>query len=472
MTGRKEHGLFIPDSVTVGKFSPLPGELAAKTVRRDLSGRFGFVTCRFKYDQWVSPSVFERLTGYKPSNQRDRAAQLTKTVTDAVTEFPNDPVSGFRIVAWGKNPYRYSVSAYDYTGDIVVEDPRGFMMAFGPDSLFSVFARNGMNVEDGVIAGEFAYGWDYVTKTVTLVSPSEPGYAGWKLTSDGFREKAKPCFSISKKDLVPGRVYRAKKVLDGDWMYMGVRDTYSEKCHLAAFDAGGVYDVGKSVEDEKGQLLQRWRVNWPTTTGRMVFYSMKPRAQQYVVRSDVSGIFDSVVEPGTDGRYSSPDGSAYRMYSGDRRPVTFEAVEADMASNPGFNRIVFAPSPAVAELPLDAFAAHTLGAAADTPFPFKEYPRPPLLCRGSVWRKFTPFGYDAARKDWRVYDLSSPPPRSYCFGRRPGVDEIKASGARDVYVAYRPSYPLYRLENGADLAARFAVAFVPKAVRDRAGSFI
>lgn len=62
---------FIPDKISVGLFdsnvSLRHAKLNGRLFQEPKSSEFGFVTCRFKYGQWMSPGVFERLTRYKPS---------------------------------------------------------------------------------------------------------------------------------------------------------------------------------------------------------------------------------------------------------------------------------------------------------------------------------------------------------------------------------------------------------------------
>lgn len=481
----EEDWYFIPDSVSVGTFPAgrtISGaELADRLVSRPSVQDFGFVTCRFKYGQWVSPSVFSRLTkGYKPSNQRDRAAQLEKTVTGAVTEMENGPVPGFRLVAWGANPYGFCTRDYERSGDVVLQDPRGFCVALSQDSFFRTLSMCGCNVASGELSGKFCYGWNARDKSMVLVPESCAGYPGWKARSGEFRSKEKAGYTVPKRDLVPGKVYRAAKVLDGDWMYVGVFDTYSQNCHLDAFDHGGVYDVERFREQEAGWLRQKWRASWPTAKGKLVFFSMSPRLQQYAMRSDADGIFSREVEPAADGTYRDANGEQYRMY-GDSAPVTFERVLEDVSRNPGFNRIVFSPSPRYEPTPLYALE-FDFGAGRDSPrvFPFvTRFDACLLRSADGRWHKAT--YYSSSRRDavreYKIYsDVSE---KSQAFYARSMLFPSLANPGRAGYYTKRmtvlglknefsPTYPVYAFENGKELRPEHAVVFVPGGIRKAA----
>lgn len=321
---------FIPKEVVAGKRVAKPA----------------FVTCRFMYEHWLSPSVFERLTGFRPTNQRDRAAQLKKAVTDVVAEIENVPTEGFRLVSWTRNPYEFVGAEHKFTDYAVIADPRGFEFAVLWPSFYDIVSSCGGNMSGGVLSGKFVYAWrNDASKTLTLVSECDPRYAEWKTASDASAEKKKSDAppTISKRELVPGKVYRAAKVLSGDWMYVGVFDAYSAACHQWAYDHDGVYNVDKFISDESGMFREKWRMIWPTARGKMVFYSMKPQMQQYVMRSDISGIFSGEAPPAQCTMYNSP------------LPATLENVLDDISRNPGFQRIDFSGGHGVVSMPFNVF---------------------------------------------------------------------------------------------------------------------
>lgn len=474
---------FIPDSVSVGMFGiGCSADRAGTEMTPHTVGEYGFVTCRFRYDQWVSPGVFERLTKYKPSNQRDRAAQLRKSVDGSVSEFENGPVSGFKIVAWHANPYDFCTKDYDRSGDVVLEDPRGFMVSLGQDQFFESLKMSGGNVSGHVLSGEFVYGWENHTKGLTLVPVSHPEYPGWKKASDACRVKDRGGAAVSKKDLVPGRVYRAVKVLKGDWMYVGVVDTYSQACHADAFDNNGRYSVDEFVERESGVLREKWHTVWPTTRGKLVFYSMSSQAQQYVVRTDVSGVFSCEVRPKPDGTYAGEDGTAYMMYSDRTKPVTFENVKDDMSSSPAFTKIRFTSDPKFRPTPFGAFELDFNGVWREPRvFPFVTRSAAAIVRSGGKYVKLAGHCGSGTLRNYTMFDVSattSLPSRGTGFVGRPasrgwgiyaggGVPTgyVSASG---LYSRLSPEYPAYEFENGKAVRPEHAVVFVPHAIRDAA----
>ena len=64
------------------------------------------------------------------------------------------------------------------------------------------------------------------------------------------------------------------KVLTGDWIYAGIHDTYSDECHVAAFDSGK-YDIKAALEKEKDWAPSGYYAKLKTSTGRMVFFPTK-----------------------------------------------------------------------------------------------------------------------------------------------------------------------------------------------------
>ena len=98
---------FIPEKVTLGKFKD-----------------YAFLTCKFNDEKWVSPSVFERLCGYKPHTQRDSKKELKKAIFNVVDVIDNEPTKGFRFVSYGGNVY--GISDFNDSGNVILRDPRGF----------------------------------------------------------------------------------------------------------------------------------------------------------------------------------------------------------------------------------------------------------------------------------------------------------------------------------------------------------
>lgn len=473
---KEEAGLcFIPDRVSVGLFDsnePLrQAKLHGRLFRDANSGRFGFVTCRFRYGQWVSSCVFERLThGYKPSVQLDSVAQLTKAISGAVQELDNSPVGGFRLVTWLSNPYGFCTKEYSCSGDVVLEDPRGFMLAVRQDSFFRTLAFSGGNIRGGVLPGKYVYGWRCADKALTLVPVGFSEFEKWKAWSDGCRTKEKPA-GVMRKDLVPGRVYRGSGSMSGDWMYVGKMDTYSQDCHVAAFDNGGKYDIDYFAEQESSYFRRRGYACWPTTKGRLVFRSMKRRTQRYMVRADVRGVLSEEVLPSEDDVYVDSDGKPY--LDGDGNPVTYERVMKDVGSSPAFHRIAFSDGPERLPLPVELtkYDYGYQGEMPDSFFPFVYRLNARITTSGDgQWSKVTFSGpLRGQTKSFRLYRNVE----RAMLGNAPAalLQVASAVSLKDVTLrrlceVVRPTYPAYRLDNGRPLRPEHAVMFVPKDIRN------
>lgn len=461
---------FIPKSFSVGIFTPGKSVwLGQQFPGVATSAQHGFVTCRFKYDQWVSSDIFERLTKYRPSTQRDSAAQLRKYAAGVVSEFDNAPTAGFRLVSWGGNPCGYSMTRYDFSGDVVLLDPRGFLVALQLDRFFETLSMCGGSVSEYVLPGEFVYGWSHQDKSLALVPTAYQRYEEWKAASDACMGRSSGRrVGVPKRDMSPGKVYRGEGVLKGDWMYVGVYDTYSAACHMDAYDNGGVYNVGAAMDKESGMLREKWRhVVWPTTKGKMVFYSMRPDKQQYAVRSDVSGVFQREIPPREDGTYADDSGEVYMMYSDPSRPATLANVLDDVASSPAFNKIRFTAKPVLAPMPFEAFSR----ALSNQPSRF------PTDVHGNRSFIFTSAGryVKVQWSNWyanslpviKVFDIGSASSAPSWTGRL-RVYSVSYGSVAAAYGRLSPEYPEYTFENGRPVRPEHAVAFAPQDVRKKA----
>lgn len=465
---------FIPDKISVGLFdsnvSLRHAKLTSRLFQEPKSSKFGFVTCRFKYGQWMSLGVFERLTGYKPSAQRDSAVQLTKEVSGTVQELDNVPVEGFRIASWMSNPYGFRTKEYSFMGDVVLEDPRGFMVAVKTDSFFRTLAISNGNVREGSLHGKYVYGWRCADKMLTLVPAAATEFEKWRNWSDRCKVKEKPVAGVRKSDLVQGHVYRGIGAMAGDWMYVGKMDTYSQDCHMDAFDNGGKYDVDHFLKHEASHFRCRGYVSWPTAKGRLVFRSMRQQAQQYVARTDVYGALSDEIQPGPGGVYCDSDGRPYMFEDG--KNMTYERVIEDVESSPAFHKIAFSDNVERLSVPV-GLTKYDYGYFDSMPcsfFPFVYRLNARMtLSEDGHWNKVTFAGplREDGTKSFRLYRnlearIGNAPAASY--GTMP--DDLRKMTLQELYDSVMPTYPVYRLDNGKRLKPEFAVMFVPSSIRD------
>lgn len=466
---------YVPEKAVAGVF-------AAET-KRPIRVKGGFVTCRLEDGRWVSPSVFKRLTGYMPSEQRDAAAELRKTAEGAAVELDNSPVSGFEVVSWEENPYQYATSDYKITGDVVVSDPRGFAVAVSTASFFETLKAAGKGMDGMRLKGEFVYAWrrDGADRSVRLLPVPSREYdeavrwaAEKKAEIAGKRAAEK---FVKAKDLVPGRVYMGVAGLKGPHMYLGVIDTYSRSCHVDAV-RNGKYDVKEFAEKEKNQSRQKWIKEVPTSVGKHVFYDMNDGTETpYAVRSSVDRMFSEEV----------PLPKAV-LYSDKSVTATYETVMADVRTSPVFNRIDLSSVGEEAmdfgcfELALEGWEL-TRGrikplrpdGRARSAYPFGEISPAAFKTLDGRWvrvKETSYYGESHAPREhnWEVVDLAGGG-RVARLGWRTvfgGVAEYRNTRVDRLFEIVRPAVRVMRFENGEPVRQEHAMHFYPEDIERKA----
>ena len=441
-----ENFYFIPKIVITGrsKHRNLKAQGAYSWI--DLDADVRFITCRFMKKGILYAAKFESVTGgYKPTTQSDAAEQFRKTVLDAVNELDNEPVGGFRILAWGANPYGYPDS-HPSADSVILHDPRGFSTAVTKNQFFKTL-RFSEGVGAGcVLAGEYIYGWDSGTKELALIPVGCEEYSEWtRLTEESLNRKI-PC--LSKKDLAVGGVYRHKNPLLGDWMYMGISDTYSAKCHLNAFDSGE-YDIETSVvEDKDDWMYSSYGMMWGTSKSRMVFRRVSKRQigdRPYMAKISINGIFEQT--PVLDGIY--PAG-------------LYEKIRDEMGSSLAFQRLDLKRGVQGYEpLPESDFALclnrgfekkNEFDGFSCTAFPAKDMFDCVFRTQSGRWVKIGLSGRESRIKDIESGYLSI---------------ENRISD-KYVYDHVKPAYPVLFYENGQKVPPAVSTIFIPDEIRKAA----
>lgn len=467
------YGYYLPLNATVGLF-------------RQESGVAGFVTCRYMDTGWLKVATFERLTGgYRPSQSKDPETQLKKIVHNKVMSFLNDPVEGFRVTGRTFNIYGYKTGEYNKSaGDIIVFDPRGFEIGIPPKDFAEIIAD--ADITNGVIAGKYAYAWSTDSShCMTLLKEGTLKFKDANACRAEFegRERLKiEC--IKKGDLVVGHAYGAMKVLTGDWIYAGIRDTYSDECHVAAFDSGK-YDIKAALENEKDWASSGYYAKLKTSTGRMVFFPAKfDKRRPWVSRADISGVFKNEVPPP----------SAFHFFDSPWKgvPATVESIETAIAASPAFQRIDFARFGTEKEWePLDFEVFSCMIEQGERPtkfmaFPFDryyyaifkasanspgygylgKYPYPGCWLRISS-DSYTHSGRGSAG-DWRVINLtlSMSIRNATSYYSRLDPDRYSHMTHEQLYSLVSPVVPKLYFENGNKVPQHIAALFIPSDIRD------
>ena len=479
---------FMPEKFTVGMFNyggrKDPGYGAAKATA-PISDT-AVVSCRYRNRTWLQSAAFERLTGgFRPSAMRDAAKQLRKEVSASVVEYDNTPISGFRVLRDSENLYGRSSIEYDYVGDVVVRDPRGFAFGMSHPAFFDTLRANGWNMTDGVLDGEYAYAWTDggVRHELTLVPVSDPDFKAILEASRAFAGgKGKASASLPKSALTPGKLYKAHAVLDGWYMYVGEYDTYSAACHLDALE-NGAYDVDARCEEEKGAVYGRWDYRFPTGRSKMVFYTWENGLKDpFVVRSSVNGIF-------CEERYPDPI-EAIPMFDDPDRLASFEDVRESMSGSIGFSKLDLSRTGSFRKMEFGTFEAMfpealrqtaqfgspTLppSSPCETPFPFRRWPSPKIARCGGRWIQFRTDNACMRSADWRFIDLQKTPSSSFGqrYARGAALDAVAfmkgRMSVREVYDKFAPEIPDLWLENGRPAPDGACACLIPKSVTEDA----
>ena len=360
-------------------------------------------------------------------------------------------------------------------------DPRGFEIGIPPKDFAEIIAD--ADVTNGVIAGKYAYAWSADSShCMTLLKEGTSKFKDANACRAEFEGRERPTIECVKKgDLVVGRAYSAMKILTGDWIYAGIRDTYSDECHIAAFDSGK-YDVNAALENEKDWSSSGYYAKLKTSTGRMAFFPVKfDKKRPWVSRADISGVFKNEVPPP----------SAFHFFDSPIAgvPATVKSIEDAVASSPVFQRIDFARFKAENEWePLDTEVFDYMFEKDEkstrfTTFPFDKYyyaifkaadDAPGCGFSGKYsgcWMRVSLGCYSFNRKlsnDWRVVNLSLALTNGtgQAWHQKIPPDEYKHVTNDMLYSLIRPIAPKLYFENGNEVPQHIAILFVPRNIRN------
>jgi hypothetical protein len=454
-----EERYYMPAEIAVGLFD-------------DKGSRAGFVSYGYKDKGWQRQSIFKRLTGYSPSQQKDAETQFKKIVENAVRYVPNDPVEGFRVTGDIYNIYRYKTSDGNRSSDdVVLSDPRGFRFGISPASFAKLVSA--ADVSNGALVGKYAYARQAGSPAVVLLREGTPEFEEAVAARVEFENREKtvlPC--VKKNELSVGAAYSAAKVLTGNWVYAGVRDTYSDKCHLDAFDRG-CYDVEAAVEDEKDWSSSGYCVRFKTSIGRMVFFPAEYRAEcPWTARASIHGVFSA----------RAPAPGSFVFAGAGARPPTVDSIEDAVAESPAFQRIDFsrfAAENAWERLSEGVFRSMlsrkdcTRPELSAFPFGWMYYRLMKSAAYGSHWLKITDLtcGASAVRK-FRVVDLDKPAPAYSAYSAWSFAEsrDVVQATLSELYSEIEPVVPVLYFENGRRVSQSVAAMFVPAETRRAAES--
>lgn len=329
---------YIPNKITVGLFN-----YECETIKNNTVPA-GFISWKNPKGKWRSPSIFERLCGFKPHKQLDSVKELTKTIKNCVIEYDNVPVSSLKVISWNEDVYSMdnTNNHYDCTHNVLLEDPRGFVIGISNDDFFELLKYSGWNLKDGILNVEVVYASVFYNSGLILLPTTHNKYQEIADKSKKLfeKEKSKDTY-ITKSQLKVGHVYMSSEhapFKKGEYMYLGIHNTYSLRCHVEAVRTGK-YHLDKYLNNEK-RNQDIWQ---QTTKGRMIFYKINSSEKKwnahhsalynpeeiYVARPNISKCFTHEVELD---KYA-------KMYNDSSKKVTYENVLADMQKSIIFNKI-------------------------------------------------------------------------------------------------------------------------------------
>lgn len=270
-------------------------------------------------------------------------------------------------------------------------------------------------------------------------------------------------------------------MLEGDWVYAGIHDTYSDKCHIDAFDTGQ-YDVENSMKKEKEWSPSGYYSKFKTSTGRMVFFPFKfDRHRPWVARADISGVFKRET--------SLPKSFHFASSGPDGDPPTLESINAALESSAAFQKIDFGRfrredkwEPMSQDIGGSIFDRKEFSAL--TMFPFDSYYYALVKagdnCVSSSYRgcwlkvSVDRYSYTSSRADdWRVTNLTRLLENSgnvrFCGPLY--QDKYTSMTWQGLYSLVSPVVPVMYFENGKRVPQHIAMVFVPAAVRSMCNKY-
>lgn len=397
--------------------------------------------------------------------------------------FLNDPIEGFRVTGRTFNIYGYKTGEYNKSaGDIIVLDPRGFEIGIPPKNFAKIIS--GADMVNGVISGKYAYAWSTDSShSMTLLKEGSSKFKDAYACRVEFEGRERPKIECVKKgDLVIGRAYSAMKVLTGDWIYAGIHDTYSDECHVAAFD-NGKYDIKAALANEKDWASSGYYAKLKTSTGRMVFFPTKfDKKRPWVSRADISGVFKN----------EAPLPSAFHFFDSPQKgvPATVESIETAIETSPAFQQIDFTRFGAEKDwesLDFEVFSCMLEQRERPTKFmtfPFDRYYYAIFKASANspgygylgkyqgCWLRISSDSYThngrCSASDWRVVNLtlsiSNKSMTSYYS--RPDPDKYRHTTHEQLYSLISPVVPKLYFENGNKVPQHIAALFIPSDIRD------
>lgn len=207
---------YIPNTVQIGCTNKLTEKLLKSVGLTSDMDKIGLPSCRYMMNKWTDINLFEKITGFRPTNMINKEKEIKKMLTGSVFELDNVPTSGFKLVDIQNNSLYPQASYLSYGRTYAyIYDPRGFVFSVLFSNFWNSLIKNNISIDkDKTISGRFVYSWkescpnsNVIDFTLIhendMVSTSEYDVIKEKDIINNRKEKP----GIKAKDFIPGTIY-------------------------------------------------------------------------------------------------------------------------------------------------------------------------------------------------------------------------------------------------------------------------
>ena len=341
---REDYYDFVPDKLVMGKFKADDDADDLSDVSRQFLMYAAIPSCRYMNHSWTQLHKFSKLTGFKPNVQRDCEKELDKAATNACEEIENVPVSGIKIVSLDANPYCYYGKEYDYSGDALVYDPRGFTIQIPLKHLSMMIDENNGNISDYALT-DVKYVYISSSSGMTLIPYESDRCQQIIAKQNACKDENGKVVSIKPSQLEVGHAYvtsdvfeaKYKGLVSGTYIFAGRQDTYSLSLIRTALSENQYpKDIDSFIKNNSSYFEHGEK----THKNAYVFFLAVPKAtlgngygrtfrDSIIVLDSPSKLFAKEVPVDADWKWwNQPD-----------KPLNITTIKEFMDSNPYFTKI-------------------------------------------------------------------------------------------------------------------------------------
>ena len=331
---------YIPDTVVFGKFNSEIGNSIEQSNPYQMYT--AIPSCRYKNGAWTSLSRFSRLTGFKPNVQRDAEKELLKASMGSCEVIENVPTSGFKIVSFESNPYCNSGKKYDYGGDAVVYDPRGFAIQISVDDLSRMIEENNGNISNYEL-NEVKYVYIASSSGMTLIPYESAQCKNILAKQSAHKNETGKTVYVKPSAFKVGHAYATSDFFTtrlaghstGIYIFAGRHSTYSPGIINSAIECGYPEDLTDTIKQQYGWTSQ----GEPCYDNAYVFFLAKSTSKFTVEKlEDIILVTNS---PSKLFFEEVPVNKSWTWLLDSSKPLTIDSINDFMQRCPYFSQIDF-----------------------------------------------------------------------------------------------------------------------------------